>query len=377
MWREKICIILFAAALAVFSLAGFLTEPKTFSETENRFLEEKPEFTIESLLNGQYTKDYEAFVTDQFVLRDQWIRLKTVAERLLLKQDINGVYFCKDHYLMEKKDAAVFESKQAKKNIEALISMGKEKKEKFSPEHMQIVLAPTASQVLYDKLPPFSAPYDQTKVTGPIIKAIGEAYVLDAKDVLLPRKEEYIYYRTDHHWTSLGAYYTYCEWAERMGFVPFDKKEFDIEMAEDAFYGTLASKVNVSLKPDEIFLWKKKAASYTLAYDMSDDIRHTLYDRDALAKRDKYKVFLGGNYGLVQIDTSLKNNRRLLVIKDSFGNSFVPFACNHFETSYVADLRYLNINIDAFMEEMKITDLLVLYNTVNLCQDKNVWKVNQ
>lgn len=377
MWREKICIILFAAALAVFSLAGFLTEPKTFSETENRFLEEKPEFTIESLLNGQYTKDYEAFVTDQFVLRDQWIRLKTVAERLLLKQDINGVYFCKDHYLMEKKDAAVFESKQAKKNIEALISMGKEKKEKFSPEHMQVVLAPTASQVLYDKLPPFSAPYDQTKVTGPIIKAIGEAYVVDAKDVLLPRKEEYIYYRTDHHWTSLGAYYTYCEWAERMGFVPFGKKEFDIEMAEDAFYGTLASKVNVSLKPDEIFLWEKKDASYTLAYDMSDDIRHTLYDRDALAKRDKYKVFLGGNYGLVQIDTSLKNNRRLLVIKDSFGNSFVPFACNHFETSYVADLRYLNINIDAFMEEMKITDLLVLYNTVNLCQDKNVWKVNQ
>lgn len=377
MWREKICIILFAAALAVFSLAGFLTEPKTFSETENRFLEEKPEFTIESLLNGQYTKDYEAFVTDQFVLRDQWIRLKTVAERLLLKQDINGVYFCKDHYLMEKKDAAVFESKQAKKNIEALISMGREKEEKFSPEHMQVVLAPTASQVLYDKLPPFSAPYDQTKVTGPIIKAIGEEYVLDAKDVLLPRKEEYIYYRTDHHWTSLGAYYTYCEWAERMGFVPFGKKEFDIEMAEDAFYGTLASKVNVSLKPDEIFLWKKKAASYTLAYDMSDDIRHTLYDRDALAKRDKYKVFLGGNYGLVQIDTSLKNNRRLLVIKDSFGNSFVPFACNHFETSYVADLRYLNISIDVFMEEMKITDLLVLYNTVNLCQDKNVWKVNQ
>lgn len=376
MWREKICIILFAAALAVFSLAGFLTEPKTFSETENRFLEEKPEFTIESLLNGQYTKDYEAFVTDQFVLRDQWIRLKTVAERLFLKQDINGVYFCKDHYLMEKKDAAVFESKQAKKNIEALISMGREKEEKFSPEHMQVVLAPTASQVLYDKLPPFSAPYDQTKVTGPIIKAIGEEYVLDAKDVLLPRKEEYIYYRTDHHWTSLGAYYTYCEWAERMGFVPFGKKEFDIEMAEDAFYGTLASKVNVSLKPDEIFLWKKKAASYTLAYDMSDDIRHTLYDRDALAKRDKYKVFLGGNYGLVQIDTHLKNNRRLLVIKDSFGNSFVPFACNHFETSYVADLRYLNINIDAFMEEMKITDLLVLYNTVNLCQDKNVWKLN-
>lgn len=376
MWREKICIILFAAALAVFSLAGFLTEPKTFSETENRFLEEKPEFTIESLLNGQYTKDYEAFVTDQFVLRDQWIRLKTVAERLFLKQDINGVYFCKDHYLMEKKDAAVFESEQAKKNIEALISMGREKEEKFSPEHMQVVLAPTASQVLYDKLPPFSAPYDQTKVTGPIIKAIGEEYVLDAKDVLLPRKEEYIYYRTDHHWTSLGAYYTYCEWAGRMGFVPFDKKEFDIEMAEDAFYGTLASKVNVSLKPDEIFLWEKKDASYTLAYDMSDDIRHTLYDRDALAKRDKYKVFLGGNYGLVQIDTGLKNNRRLLVIKDSFGNSFVPFACNHFETAYVADLRYLNISIDVFMEEMKITDLLVLYNTVNLCQDKNVWKLN-
>lgn len=376
MWRDKICIFLFAAILGLFTLTGLITKPKAFSQTENRFLETKPSFTMEAVLNGEYANAYEAFVTDQFVLRDQWIKIKTSIERLFLRQDTNGVFFGKDSYLIEKKDSGIFESKQAEKNIASLIGMGKEKKDRFSSRNIQFVIVPTASQVLEEKLPPFAPVYDQDNVINQIEQGIGGEYVINAGRVLKRYKDEYVYYRTDHHWTSLGAYYTYREWAERMGFKPFDKDAFHVEPADRDFYGTLSSKVNTASVPDTLYLWKKKGnPSYTLTYDMSDDIRHSLYDEEALLEWDKYKVYLGGNYGLIQIDTQADNGRRLLVIKDSFGNSFVPFACNHFESTYVADLRYFNIDLDSFMDMMGVTDVLFLYNTVNLCEDKNVWKI--
>lgn len=185
---------------------------------------------------------------------------------------------------------------------------------------------------------------------------------------------EYIYYRTDHHWTSRGAYYAYEKWAEVMGFNPFPMEKFDIVLASDQFYGTIHSKLNYKIKPDNIYLYKlKEDMNYSLTYNL-DVQSDSLYDLEKLKAKDKYSVYMGGNNAIVEVKTDNKNARKLLVIKDSFAHSFVPFAVNHYETTYMVDLRYYNGSISDLIEDNGITDILVLYNVIGFVKDNNISK---
>ena len=114
----------------------------------------------------------------------------------------------------------------------------------------------------------------------------------------------------------------------------------------------------------------KKDMNYQLLYNLKDQT-DSLYDLSKLEGKDKYSVYMGGNNALVEIKTNNMNGRRLLVIKDSYAHSFVPFAVNHYEETYMIDFRYFNVGVEQFVEENKITDILVLYNTMNFVQDKN------
>ncbi|HAB61840.1 MAG TPA: hypothetical protein DCE48_14305 [Lachnospiraceae bacterium] len=139
----------------------------------------------------------------------------------------------------------------------------------------------------------------------------------------------------------------------------------------DKFYGTLHSKVNVNVEPDDIYLYEiKEDMNYQLLYNLTDET-DTLYDLSQLEGKDKYSVYMGGNNALVKVKTNNKNGRRLLVIKDSYAHSFVPLAVNHYEETYMIDFRYFNGGVEEFVEENEITDVLVLYNTMNFVKDKN------
>lgn len=374
--KDKVRIAVFLTLIFGITIGSLMEKPKAFSEKENRYLAEKPEFSFDALWSGEFTKGYETFITDQFPLRDNWIGWKTGVERLMLRQDSNGVYFGKDGYLLEKHGSETFETGQAERNAESLAEFVKKQKERFAPEHLQVLLVPTASQVLTAKLPLFASPYDQRVYLDRISELLPDGYLLDTEPVLSEHAEEYVYYRTDHHWTALGAFYAYQEWCERTGLTPYAKEDFEVEEATEEFYGTLDSKVNTKVKPDSMVLYHlKEGRDYMLTYDRSDDVRDTLYDYSALETKDKYRVYLGGNYGEVDIRTSLRNGKTLLVVKDSFAHSFVPLAANHYERVLMVDLRYFNMALDSYIEENDVTDVLVLYNLANLAEDKNLGKI--
>lgn len=378
--RDKSRIVIFLILIFGLTVASLVKKPVVFSENENRYLALMPEFSWDSLFEGEFMQDYESFITDQFVWRDQWISAKTAVERLMLRQDINGVYFGRDDYLMEKHDNATFGTEQAQKNADNLVAFLEKYSEKFTPEQLQVVLIPTASQVLSDKLPLFAAPYDQSQYVADILGRVPEDYVLDAEELLKQHKDEYIYYRTDHHWTSLGAFYTYQAWCERMGLTAYDADDFEIEEATNQFLGTLDSKVNTTLKPDSMYLYHLKDSvaqmEYSLMYDRNPkDVRDTLYHYAGLEGKDKYTVYMGGNYGEVDIQTNVKNGKTLLVVKDSFAHTFVPLAANHYERILMIDLRYFNFPLTAYMEQNQVTDVLVLYNLANLATDQNFGKI--
>ena len=297
-----------------------------------------------------------------------------MAERAMLKPDINSVYFAKDDYLIQKYDKSDISQEQAEKNKERLAEFVQKYVEKLGKDRVNVMLVPTASEILKDKLPPFATGYDQGAYMDEVIEALPEGTFIDVRNTLNQHKDEYIYYRTDHHWTALGAFYAYEQWAKDAGFTPLSQDQFDITLASDQFYGTLHSKVNVNIKPDEIYLYQiKKDMNYQLLYNLTDE-KDTLFDLSKLEGKDKYSVYMGGNNALVDIKTNNKNGRRLLIMKDSYAHSFAPLAINHYEETFMIDFRYFNAGVEEFVEENQITDVLILYNTMGFVEDRNTIK---
>lgn len=368
---NKIFFYLFALLWSGLIICNLVTPERKFSENENRFLAELPKYTNAKLINGEFMNGLDEYINDQFVFRDNWISLKTTAERALLKLDINSVYFAKDDYLIEKHNKSDVSKEQVEKNKDRLTEFVEKSVEKLGEDRVNVMLVPTASEILKDKLPPFATGYDQEAYMNEVIESLPKGTFIDVRDVLNQHKEEYIYYRTDHHWTTLGAFYAYEQWAKDAGFTPLSREQFDITLGSDQFYGTLHSKVNVNVEPDDIYLYDIKGdMNYQLLYNMTDET-DTLYDLSQLEGKDKYSVYMGGNNALVKVNTNNKNGRRLLVIKDSYAHSFVPLAVNHYEETYMIDFRYFNGGVEDFVEENEITDVLVLYNTMNFVKDKN------
>ena len=358
-------------------LWNLLTPVKVFSANENRYLAKLPEFTLEDFVSGDYMKNMNDFIDDQFVLRDQWIGVKVSLERALLKSEIHSVFFAKDDYLIEHHKESDVNKDLAEKNKATLKAFVERYSVLLSEDRMKVMLVPTASEIIKDKLPLFAAGigYNQFAYLDEMKEELGEKVFLDIRETLRSHQEEYIYYRTDHHWTSLGAYYAYVQWALEMGMVPYAETEFQKIMATDAFLGTLHSRVNTKVKPDEIYLYNmKNPMDYRITYNM-ETTGTSLYDESKLKGKDKYSVFMGGNNSLVEVETKNHTGRKLLVIKDSFAHSFVPFAANHYDTTYMVDLRYYNGKLSDLMEEKGITDVLVLYNVMGFVKDVDVEKL--
>lgn len=374
--RNKVKVIIFIIFIYFITILSLFSKDKSFSENENRYLATKPKFTFQKLKDGLYTKEYEEYITDQFILRDKWISIKTYSERFILKKDINGVYFGKDDYLIEKYEG--FNEDQVNKNINRLNEFISTYSKKIGENHVKVMIVPTSSEVLKDKLPLFAYDNTQKNLINYINNILPEGTAIDLMDVFEKYNNEYIYYRTDHHWTSLGAYYAYKSWGQELNIEIYNMSDFNIEEVSNDFYGTIYSKVNTKVKADSIHLYslKDKDIEYKLEYDLGQKVTDSIYDFKKLEGKDKYAVFLGGNNGLVNIRTNVDNNRKLLIIKDSFANSFVPFVINNFSQVSVVDFRYYNMKISEYIEKEDFTDILFLYNSLNFNKDRNLIKLS-
>lgn len=376
--RGKVITWVFTGVLCLAFVVSLFLPAKAFSESENRYLKQKPEFTIEGLLDGSYADAYDGYLSDQFPGRNRWIGIKVMAERIQGKQDVNGVYFGKDDYLIEKFDTEQVVGEQLGKNLERLLGFVGNAQSSLGKDHVKVMMVPTASQVLKEKLPWLASPYDQSGVSDYLSRELGEELVIPVEEILGQHAGEAIFYKTDHHWTGLGAYYGYQAWATSMGFEPWPQEAFEISTVTEEFLGTVYSKVNVPHKPDSIQLYlPKEPVDYEIYYD-GGKMPSGMYQEKALEGKDKYAVYLDGNHGLTQVytkDDRADPDRKLLIIKDSFANSFAPFAVNHAAETYLIDLRYYNGDVEGFMEENGITDVLVLYQIPGFAKEKTVTKL--
>lgn len=359
--RNKIITSFFCLLLAVSALIGLLMPDRYYSEREKRTLTQKPKFTVADFISGEFSDELEKYLTDQVPLRDGWVTMKTYMKLAIGKRESGGVYICKDKYLMDKFTS--YSKKQLAANAAALADL----QEKLAAEgvSMNTILVPMAAQVLPDKLPAYAPVTDYTA----ILQVLTDAGVdtTDVLSALAAHSGENIYYRTDHHWTSLGAYYAYCAWR---GIEP-NVDEWTQEILCDNFHGTTWNKVPLpSVPAEEITAWHKHI-NRSVSYNNGQYETDSIYERKYLSGSDEYAVFLNSNQAQTVIEGSGKSGK-LLLIKDSYGNTFSQFPVENYAEVHVIDLRFFKGDVTEYAKENDITDALVLYGVQNFVKDTNL-----
>ena len=361
---KKATVIVFIGFIGIVGLLLLLLPKHIYSDDENRYLAGLPEFSFEQVKSGAWMDGIEEFVNDQFPARLEWIVLKTKLDLILGKVESNGVYITdKGNYIESFKQ---YEKDQLDKNVAALNRFAQQMDEQLGLP-VQVMLVPTAADILREQLSPFAIDLDQRKE---IAKLRAESFTLvDISDALAEHADEYIYYKTDHHWTSLGAYYGYKAW--KPDALPLaDYKE---EILSETFLGTLYSKVKVEpAEKDTLHSYTVPGLAQQVEYNLDGIVHETFFESKFLDKKDKYSVYFNGNQSVTRI-VGATEKRKLLIIKDSYANTFAQFAAADYAEVHMVDLRSFNMPVSQYVQMMGIDDVLVLYNYKNFTEDTHMY----
>ncbi|MDO4815518.1 MAG: DHHW family protein [Bacillota bacterium] len=358
-----IFIALFAAIIVVPSLWVFASEDTDFSDNENRMLQTAPELNGETVLSGKFQDELNEYITDQFPARDTWTALGSRIKMLAGMKDIGGAYIGEDGYYFEMITPDSVDEAKYLQNLALVKTFA----QKYPEIDTTLLLVPATSTVLSDKLPANAETYDAAAMLQLAKTAVPEINIPDAYSALSSHKDEYIYYRTDHHWTTMGAKIAYDCLMDGKG-----AYKGAPELFSDFFLGTTYSKtLDAKALADEVYT-VPVSDKITVNADGTDI---PFYFTDAAKEKDKYKVFFGGNYGEVTIRGGAENGKTLLVIKDSFANSLVPYLTADYENIIMLDLRYYMGSIQGLMEQEGVTDVLFVNEMSSFAKDTNIIKL--
>lgn len=358
-------ILIFLGGLTVF------LPQKEFSENENRILAHFPQFTWSQFMSGDYQEKLEDAVDDQTVCRDRLTAMATFSQRMLGYRDIGGVYLGKDRYYLTKttdEDVDMFRYMENLRYVEYL-------SEKY-PQQVTLLLVPSAGTVLEKKLPSYAPFYQADAMYKAMETVCNTAKRLDIRGSLAQAaKKDQVYFRTDHHWTLSGAYVGYQSFCNAAGIQPAAYQSFFPKAVTKSFYGTLYSRVlDQTIEPDVIYAATKIQEPESVLCDGKE--ADGVYEQKKLQEKDKYGYFFGGNYGTVQIKTGVENGKKLVIFKDSYANSMVPFLLQHYEEITMIDLRYYRASVASLLEQQRNTDILILYEMSSFMQDSNLFKLS-
>lgn len=368
--QEQLVGIIFILTLFLFLIINVIVPDKEKSVQENRMLATKPKFRLSSLISGDYDEKFEAYMDDQFVGRDMWRKLKVTVDRICGSRLENGVYIGRNGQLLEQIEVA--DENHLAANIKAIKSFSESQKK--IPVRMMLV--PDAANVLNHSLPALAKPEDQTQMFSMVRKDLGDSVEwIDVSTELNKHKTEKIYYKTDHHWTTLGAFYAFQAAAPSLGIEGDLSGKYVSHAVSNSFNGMLASKSGVNLgEKEQIDIYVPTEEDTDLIVDYVDEGKRStsLYDSSKLKEKDQYTVFLGGNSSLLDIRTVSTSTKRLLLVKDSFANSFIPFLTPYYREIVVVDPRYYSGTINDLMDSYRISEVLFLYSGNTFFKDNNI-----
>ena len=371
-----VTVALFAAILTILPVMTFVlnpAEPRPFSENENRNLVAFPNVTFDNFKSEKLQQGIEDWFADRFWGRELWIKVKNATERLIGKTDVNGIYTVNDRMI------EIWNGGNGTDHISANLRAMDNFAAKYPDKPIYFLLAPT-SQEVYSGLFPQGAPISsQSEMLEFCHENLQNVQTINVMPTMKMHADDYIYYRTDHHWTTYGAYLAYYDAAKVMGFMPAEFNDFDIEHASDSFRGTLYSKtLDDSVTPDIIDYYQFRGdRNITLTVRTADSVNkyNDLYFREFLDVKDKYSSFLGQNSPFMLIETGVEGPS-LMIFKDSYAHCLIPFLTAHYSKIAVFDMRYFNDDLSLYAKMRDYDSVLFIYNAITFSEDRNIRKLN-
>ena len=363
---DILLIGLFCGFLAAMLLGYLFWPKKTFSENEKRYLATPPRLTWDNLVSGEFSEDAEAYAADHILFRDFFVGVQAYYDALSGRQTAKDIFIAKDGFLFERPEAV--KESAIEKNMQAISGFAD-----TVGQEVDLMLIPSAGYVKNYLLNGCYPPYQDQRILSLAYQNAGKwVRPADVFELLLAHKKEDIFYRTDHHWTSYGAYLAYCDYVSGKGKTPVGREAFSI-ISSEGFFGSTYSRSALWLtRPDTLEIWDSGAhpSVYILDHQASYD---SMFFLDRLKEADQYTVFLDGNHSLIRIhNEQAKGQGRLLVIRDSFSNSLGPFLALSYEDVVLVDLRYYKESISKMVREEGFDDILVEYSINNFVSDESI-----
>ncbi|NCB64057.1 MAG: hypothetical protein EOM52_10730 [Clostridia bacterium] len=380
---------LFCGFIGLVFVANLIKPDQKFSQLENRYLAQKPTLNEHSfdLWNGSFTDflhgdsrgdffsgkfmaDYEKYITDQFVGRDGWIAAKAAAEVLSGKQENNGVYIGKNDTLIPRFDQP--DAQRVQNNLNYVNNL---------VDNVDIPvyfgLIPGKVSVWQDRLPDHAPNASEEDILTQAKESTKAGWV-DVDSAMRDHASEDIYYRLDHHWTSLGAYYGYAAILEAMGKKAPALEAYEKKTVSTEFDGTTFSTSGVRwMKSDSIDVYVPGDGVTVTVFPQGTAEEGALYHEDKLTEKDKYTFFLGGNTPLAVVKTPQADAPKVLVIRDSYADSLTPFLTDSFSEIHLFDPRYNKTPVSRYIAENGIDQVLVLYSVANFVSDSNLFVLSK
>ena len=365
--------IVFVTFIFAMTILFFALPKKEYSSSEKRYLSDFPTLTVDTFFSGDFGEDFETYLSDHTAFRNFWVGLSSYYNYTLGNPLSNGIYNCKDGYLVNDPP----ETDRLMVNIDVI---GEFANSTDLPATM--VLAPSTGYVCSDVLPNKHIVYKDDELFDEAKITLNENGV-DFVDVREQFKTAYadgtqVYYKTDHHWTSSGAYIAYCNLADSLGFEAKSESEYKVDTYHD-FYGTTYSSSGFWFnEADDIEVWNSNALSdgdiEVTITDNGETITHnSLFFLENLEDDDKYPVYLDGNHPYTVIkNNAIKDGEKLLVIKDSFAHSLVPFLADHYSEITMLDMRYYKQSVSELIKNSDFDRLLFVYSVDNLGSDTDI-----
>ncbi len=363
--KNKISAIIFIIFIGIFSIGSFVLPDRTFSDMENRNLQQMPELTLGTFLDGTFSGQFETYMADQMMGKDAFVSLKVDTVRTAGQKLVNGVFFGKDGYLIQKYDRP---GEQLDKNIGFIKSFAES-----CEIPVTLMVVPNASEIYPEKLPMLTECYSQELVIKKMKEQLSDSLeFVDATENLKTHRDEGIYFKTDHHWTMLGAYYGYealCDSLE-LGCKPLSA--YKVTRGSDTFYGSLYSKApSMTQRPDVIDLYENTEGSYEVTYVQKNYVTNDVFERSNLNIKDKYTVFMNGNHPLVTVKSNGVGAEKVLVIKDSYGHALLPFLADTYADMHIVDLRYFHEDMKKYIVENEFDRVIFIHNVDFVSSDQN------
>ncbi len=380
--QAVLTVVCFVFLLCITAIAFWIIPDKSFSARENRGLQTLPRFSVDRLLGGEFSSDCNDYFADQFPARDLFVSVKGALELFSLKGENNGILIGEGGQLAKR----LFDTARANGEVT-------QESDVIDPTHLQkaahginratenadvpLVVFLTG-RTLDVAASAFSYPTEGSNQMLSVLRENVEKSVnyLDLVPSYRARYErgEYVYFRTDHHWTTLGAYYAYTDIMKAFGMenAIIPAESFTKQTVSTDFYGTFSSASGFRfVKADTIELWLFGNEDDFLVTADGSVLDDGLYNFAHLEGNDKYSVFLDGTHDIVTVTKKDGTSRPTLAIfKDSFANSVAPFLAQHFDLVLynLSSPRTDYTDVTAYTKACDADAALVLYTLGNVIE---------